>query len=229
MPTPVIITLLLVIYVAVCFAALVMNHRLSQANHYIDELSALNAEEKLLHLEVEQSYHRHIDQLSALNAEEKQYHFEVESSLLRDNHDLHERIIVLNNAARKMFFYSDMTSNEVASMLALMPITALVRLRDTTPADRKHLVDYAIVTHKSVPATGISEEFFDSINEMLNGMPAPVGESLPDNVMPIKDVTNAKQPSTSSRCHLCGLPFSEHLDNAAHSFEPEQPQPAIEL
>ena len=36
MPTPVIITLLLVIYVAVCFAALVMNHRLSQANHHID-------------------------------------------------------------------------------------------------------------------------------------------------------------------------------------------------
>ena len=204
MPTPVIITLLLVIYVAVCFAALVMNHRLSQANHYIDELSALNAEEKQLHLEVEQSYHRHTSELQ-------------------------EHITVLNNAARKMFFYSDMTSNEVASMLALMPITALVRLRDTTPADRKHLVDYAIVTHEAVPASGISEEFFDSINEMLNGMPAPVGESLPDNVMPIKGVTNAKQPSTSSRCHLCGLPFSEHLDNAAHSFEPEQPQPAIEL
>ena len=204
MPTPVIITLLLVIYVVICFAALVMNHRLSQANHYIDELSALNAEEKLLHLEVEQSYFRH-------------------------NHDLHEHITVLNNAARKMFFYSDMTSSEIAAMLAQMPLTALVQLRDTTPADRQHMVDYAIVTHEAVPATGISEEFFDSINEMLNGMPAPVGEVLPDNVMPIKSVTNVKQPSTSSRCHICGLPFSEHLDNAAHSFEPEQPQPAIEL
>ena len=204
MPTPVIITLLLVIYVAVCFAALVMNHRLSQANHYIDELSALNAEEK-------------------------QYHLEVESSFLRNNSDLHERIIVLNNAARRMFFYSDMTSNDVAQMLAQMPLTALVQLRDTTPADRQHLVDYAIVTHKSVPASGITEEFFETINEMLNGPTSPIGESLPDNVMPIKDVTNAKQPSTSSRCHICGLPFSEHLDNAAHSFEPEQPQPAIEL
>ena len=128
-----------------------------------------------------------------------------------------------------MFFYSDMTSNEVASMLALMPITALVQLRDTTPTDRRHLVDYAIVMHKEVPASGISEEFFDSINEMLNGMPAPSREVLPDNVMSITTPTNMKQPSTSSRCHICGLPFSEHLDNAAHSFEPEQPQPAIEL
>ena len=145
MPTPVIITLLLVIYVAVCFAALVMNHRLSQTNHHIDELAAL------------------------------------------------------------------------------------VQLRDTTPADRKHLVDYAIVTHEAVPASGISDEFFDSINEMLNGPTAPVGEVLPDNVVPIKDTTRVLQPSTSSRCHICGLPFSEHLDNAAHSFEPEQPQPAIEL
>ena len=204
MPTPIIVTLLLVIYVVICFAALVMNHRLSQANH-------------------------HIDQLAALNAEEKQYHLEVESSLLRNNSDLHERIIVLNNAARRMFFYSDMTSNDVARMLAQMPLTALVQLRDITPADRRHLVDYAIVTHEAVPASGISEEFFETINEMLNGPTSPIGEVLPDNAMPIKDVTNAKQPSTSSRCHICGLPFSEHLDNAAHSFEPEQPQPAIEL
>ena len=204
MPTPVIVTLLLVIYAIICFAALVMNHRLSQANYYIDELSALNAEEKQLHLEVEQSYHRHTS-------------------------DLQEHITMLNNAARKMFFYSDMTSNEVASLLALMPITALVQLRDTTPTDRRHLVDYAIVMHKEVPASGISEEFFDSINEMLNGMPAPSREVLPDNVMSITTPTNMKQPSTSSRCHICGLPFSEHLDNAAHSFEPEQPQPAIEL
>ena len=204
MPTPIIVILLLVIYVAVCFAALVMNHRLSQANHHIDELSALNAWEKETHFEVEQSYHREFD-------------------------ELHERITVLNNAARKMFFYSDMTSNEVASMLAQMPLSALVWMRDITPADRRHMVDYAIAAHKAVPASGISEEFFDTINEMLNGMPAPVGEVLPDNVMPIKDTTNVKQPSTSSRCHICGLPFSEHLDNAAHAFEPEQPQPAIEL
>ena len=204
MPTPIIVILLLVIYVAVCFAALVMNHRLSQANHHIDELAALNAEEKQLHLEVEQSY-------------------------LKTNYDLRERITVLNNAARRMFFYSDMTSPEVARMLAQMPLAALAQLRDTTPADRKHLVDYAITTHKAVPEGGISEEFFDSITEMLNGFPAPVGEVLPDNVVPIKDTTNVKQPSTSSRCHICGLPFSEHLDNAAHSFEPEQPQPAIEL
>ena len=204
MPTPVIITLLLVIYAVICFAALVMNHRLSQANHYIDELSALNAEEKQLHLKAERACHR-------------------------DLVNLHERIALLNNVARKMFFYSDMTSNEVASMLAQMPLAALVQLRDTTPADRKHMVDYAIATHKEVPASGISEEFFDTINEMLNGMPAPIGAVLPDNVMPIKTETNVKQPSTSSRCHICGLPFSEHLDNAAHSFEPEPPQPAIEL
>ena len=211
MPTPIIVTLLLVIYVVICFAALVMNHRLSQANHRLSQAN------------------HHIDQLAALNAEEKQYHLEVESSLLRNNSDLHERIIVLNNAARRMFFYSDMTSNDVARMLAQMPLTALVQLRDITPADRRHLVDYAIVTHKSVPASGITEEFFETINEMLNGPTSPIGEVLPDNGMPIKDVTNAKQPSTSSRCHICGLPFSEHLDNAAHSFEPEQPQPAIEL
>ena len=204
MPNPIIVILLLVIYVAVCFAALVMNHRLSQANHYIDELSALNAEEKLLHLEVEQAWDRY-------------------------EQNLHERITVLNNAARRMFFTSDMTSPEVSRMLALMPLTALVQLRDTTPADRQLLVDYAIVTHEAVPASGISEEFFETINEMLNGMPAPSREVLPDNVMPITTTTNAKQPSTSSRCHICGLPFSEHLDNAAHSFEPEQPQPAIEL
>ena len=204
MPTPVIITLLLVIYCAVCFAALVMNHRLGQANHKIDELSALNAEEKQTHFEVEQSYHRDLD-------------------------TLHDRVTMLNNAARKMFFYSDMTSNEVATMLAQMPLTALVQMRDTTPADRKHMVEYAIAAHKAVPAGGISEEFFDSITEMLNGMPAPSREVLPDNVMPITTTTTAAQPSTSSRCHICGLPFSEHLDNAAHSFEPEQPQPAIEL
>ena len=204
MPTPIVITLLLVIYAAVCFAALVMNHRLSQANHHIDELAAVNAEEKQLHLEVEQS-------------------------LLHNNEDLRERITVLNNAARRMFFYSDMTSNEVAAMLAQMPRPALVQLRDTTPADRKHLVDYAITTHKAVPEGGITDEFFNSITEMLNGFPAPVGEVLPDNIMPIKDTTNVKQPSTSSRCHICGLTFSEHLDNAAHTFEPEQPQPAIEL
>lgn len=204
MLTLVINTLLLVIYVVICFAALVMNHRLSQANHYIDDLAAINAEEKQLHLEVEQSY-------------------------LKTNCELRERVSVLNNAARKMFFYSDMTSTEVALMLAQMPLTALVHLRDTTPADRKHLVDYAIVAHKAESAGGIADEFFDSINEMLNGLTAPVGEVLPDNVMPITGVTNAKLPSTSSRCHLCGLQYSEHLDNAAHSFEPEQPQPAIEL
>ena len=204
MPTPIIVILLLIIYVVICFAALVMNHRLSQANHHIDQLAALNALEKELHFEVEQSYHRDLD-------------------------NLHERITLLNNAARKMIFYSDMTSNEVASMLALMPLTSLVQLRDSAPADRKHMVDYAIAAHKAVPASGISEEFFDTINEMLNGPTAPVGEVLPDNVMPIKDTTNVKQPSTSSRCHICGLTFSEHLDNAAHTFEPEQPQPAIEL
>ena len=204
MPTPIIVTLLLVIYAVICFAALVMNHRLSQANHYIDELVAAGDEEKQMHFEVERACHRDLD-------------------------TLHEQITVLNNAARRMFFYSDMTSNEVASMLALMPITALVQLRDTTPADRKHLVDYAIVTHQAVPASGISEEFFETINEMLNGMPAPSREVLPDNVMPSTTTTNAKQPSSSSRCHLCGLQYSEHLDNAAHSFEPEQPQPAIEL
>jgi hypothetical protein len=181
-----------------------MNHRLTQANHHIDELTALNAKKKQMHFEMEQSYHRDLD-------------------------TLHERGTLLNNAARKMFFYSDMTSNEVATWLADMPLTALVQLRDIVPADRRHMVDYAIAAHKAVPASGISEEFFDSINEMLNGMPAPVGEVLPDNVVPIKDTTNTKQPSTSSRCHLCGLTFSEHLDNAAHSFEPEQPQPAIEL
>ena len=204
MPTPIIVILLLVIYMVICFAALVMNHRLSQANHHIDELAALNAMEKEIHFEVEQAWVRH-------------------------NHDLHEHITVLNNAARKMFFYSDMTSNEVTRMLAQMPLTALVQLRDITPADCKHMVDFAIAAHKAVPASGISEEFFDSINEMLNGPTAPVGEVLPDNVVPIKDTTNVKQPSTSSRCHICGLTFSEHLDNAAHTFEPEQPQPAIEL
>ena len=204
MPTPIIVTLLLVIYVAICFAALVMNHRLGQANH-------------------------HIDELAALNAEEKQYHLEVEHSYLRNNQDLHERIIVLNNAARKMFFYSDMTSNEVAQMLTQMPLTALVQLRDTTPADRRHLVDYAIAAHTAVPEDGIPEAFFNSINEMLNGMPAPSREVLPDNAVPIKDTTNAKQPSTSARCHICALTYSEHIDNAAHSFEPEQSQPAIEL
>ena len=204
MPTPIVIILLLVIYCAVCFAALVMNHRLNQANHHIDKLAALNAEEKQMHFEVEESYHRDLD-------------------------TLHEQITVLNNAARRMFFYSDMTSPEVARMLAQMPLTALVQLRDTTPADRQHLVDYAITTHKAVPEGGITDEFFDSITEMLNGMPAPSREVLPDNVMPITTTTTAAQPSTSSRCHICGLPFSEHLDNAAHSFEPEQPQPAIEL
>ena len=204
MPTPIIVTLLLVIYFVICFSALVINHRLNQANH-------------------------HIDELAALNAMEKENYFEVERAWVRDERDLLEQITVLNNAARKMFFYSDMTSNEVASMLALMPLTALVQLRDITPADRKHLVDFAIAAHKEVPEGGISEEFFNTINEMLNGMPAPSREVLPDNAVPIKDTANVKQPSTSSRCHICGLTFSEHLDNAAHSFEPEQSQPAIEL
>ena len=194
MPTPIVITLLLVIYAAVCFAALVMNHRLSQANHHIDELAAINAEEKQLHLEVEQS-------------------------ILRNNQELRDHFTVVNNAARRMFFYSDMTSNEVVLMLAQMPLSALVQLRDTTPADRQHLVDYAITTHKAVPEGGITDEFFDSITEMLNGFPAPVGEALPDNVV----------PSASARCHLCALTYSEHLDNAAHTFEPEKPQSAIEL
>ena len=196
MPTPIIVILLLVIYVVICFAALVMNHRLSQANHHIDELAAINAEEKQLHLEVEQS-------------------------ILRNNQDLRDHFTVVNNAARRMFFYSDMTSNEVVLMLAQMPLTALVQLRDATPADRRHLVDFAISAHKAVPEDGISEEFFDSINEMLNGPSAPVGEALPDNVV--------KQPSTSARCHICALTYSEHLDNAVHTFEPEQPAPAIEL
>ena len=194
MPTPIVITLLLVIYVAICFAALVMNHRLSQANHHIDELAAINAEEKQLHLEVEQS-------------------------ILRNNQELRDHFTVVNNAARRMFFYSDMTSDEVARMLAQMPLTALVQLRDTTPADRQHLVDYAITTHKAVPEGGITDEFFDSITEMLNGFPAPIDEALPDNVV----------PSASARCHLCALTYSEHLDNAAHAFEPEQSQPTIEL
>lgn len=204
MPTPTIVALLLVIYGVICFAALVMNHRLSQANHHIDKLAALNAEEKQLHLEVEQS-------------------------ILRNNQELRDHFTVVNNAARRMFFYSDMTSNEVVLMLAQMPLSALVQLRDTPPADRKHLVDYAITTHKAVPEGGITDEFFDSITEMLNGFPAPVGEVLPDNVVPIKDTPNVKQPSTSARCHICALTYSEHLDNAAHTFEPEQPQPAIEL
>ena len=194
MPTPIVITLLLVIYAVICFAALVMNHRLSQAHRHIDELVEINAEERRLHIEVEHSY-------------------------LDNNADMRERITVLNNAARRMFFYSDMTSPEVARMLAQMPLAALVQLRDATPADRRHLVDHAIVTHQDVSEGGITDEFFDSITEMLNGFPAPIDEALPDNVV----------PSTSSRCHICGLPFSEHLDNAAHGFEPEQPQPAIEL